>query len=229
MAILAGDGSAQVAGGEAATGKVLVVAIDAHAADSFNRPGPRALEDGVDLRILLAQNATAAAAEAHERDDALLVAFPLATPSHVEDDVARQHGVEIVERWDSTRQRTIQVRVPPGRSAEAVLAALRRDGRVQSAQAIHIYRPAAAQAAVEPEADAAAEAKSASPAPPAPAEGIAAALAPGGQPKAAPPQRKALGAKTHKAAVPVISASAPAASRWLTAEDLFVGADGRLR
>jgi hypothetical protein len=229
LAMFAGDGLAQVAGSEAAAGKVLAVAIGAEAAGTADRPGARALDGGIELRPLLAQNTTAAAADAQERGDTVLVTFPLATPRDVEEDVARQHGVEIVERWDSTKQRVIQVRVPPGRSAEAVLAALRRDGRVQGAQAIHIYRPAAAHAAVEPEAAAAAKPKGASPAPASPAEGIAAALAPGGPPKSAPPQRKALGARTHKAAVPVISASAPAGPRWVASEELFVGADGRLR
>jgi len=212
LAILAGDGLAQVAGSEAAAGKVLVAAIGAEGTGTADRPGARALDGGIDLRPLLAQNTTAADAQA--RDDALLVTFPLATPSHVEDDVARQHGVEIIERWDSAKQRVIQVRVPPGRSAPAVLAALRSDARVQSAQATRIYRPAAAHAAAEPEAEAAGTAR----------------VAPGGQPKAAAStQRKALGAKTPKAALPVVSVSAPAALQWLTADEPFVGADGRLR
>jgi hypothetical protein len=229
LAVLAADGLAQVAETGVSAANVRVAAVGGEATGAPDRSGASGPDGGgIDLRVLLAQNAPAAAAAAQARGDAVLIAFPISAPRGVEDDVARQHGLEIVGRWDLAgyERRMIQVRVRPGRSVPALLAALRRDRRVESAQTVATYRPAGIGdlAKVEPEAGASAQPKVAPP-----RSNGTAAIGPGSQAKATPSGRKTPPAKTDKAAAPVVSASAPAVLRWLTADEPFVGADGRLR
>jgi hypothetical protein len=235
--MLVGDGLAQVAeDGVASPPKVRVAAVGAEAPGAPDRQGVGSSDANIDLRMLLAQSAPAAAAESQSRDDTVLVSFPISTPRGVEDEVIREHGLEVVGRWELARfeLRMVQLRVPPGRSVAALLADLRVDRRVKSAQANNTFRPATTGGGgrakdgsggiVQPKPEETSQA-SASPSRP---YGIAAALGPGGPTKTVHGGR-ALGARSYKPGGPFASASAPAALQLLTADEPFVGADGRLR
>lgn len=234
--MLVGDGLAQVADSEASAPKVRVAAVGGEATGAPDRSGVSGADGSIDLRLLLAQSAPAAA---HSRDDIVLVSFPISTPRSVEDDVVKEHRLEVVGRWELFGLRVVQLRVPPGRSVAALLTDLGLDQRVKSAQTSGIYRPATpgGQAKVGPGGGAKAKSEEASQAsasaPRRTTYGITAALDPGSQAKASPGGRtlggRTLGGRTHKPGVPFASASAPPALQWLTADEPFIGADGRLR
>jgi hypothetical protein len=90
---------------------------------------------------LLAQNAPAAAPD--QSRDAILAFFDESTPETVEEEVAKTHGLEVVSRKTLTvlGMRMVRFRVPDARSVTDVIAILRADKRVASAQPNFRYRP----------------------------------------------------------------------------------------
>jgi hypothetical protein len=232
--LLANDGSAQAVDTRAPD-NVRIAAIGGDAGrmggEAKSMPtGAKVSDDDaatIDLRTLLAQYAPAAAAEAQARSETVLLTIPLPAPGGVEDDIAKEHGVEIIDRADMPDFRTVVVRVPPGRPFEAVLAALKRDHRIKIAQTSRTYRPAN----LDNQAKASEGEANLKPAPernsvPPSARGIAALQESGGIAKAAAPAaRKALAPKNHRA----FTSGATASIQRMAGEELFVGADGRLR
>ncbi len=106
-------------------------------------PNPAA---GMDLNLLLAQykpaNTEPPSSLAEEQDDTILVALALSTPGNVEEEIARDHGLELVERTELSALglRIIRYRVGDGRPADSVIASLLRDTRVERAQRSVAYR-----------------------------------------------------------------------------------------
>jgi hypothetical protein len=107
-------------------------------------PNPAA---GMDLNLLLAQyspaNTEPSGNLAKDRqDDIILVALTLTTPVNVEEEIARDHGLHLVERTELTALglRIIRYRVGDSRSADSVIATLLRDARVERAQRSVAYR-----------------------------------------------------------------------------------------
>jgi hypothetical protein len=107
-------------------------------------PNPAA---GMDLNLLLAQyspaNTEPSGNLAEDRqDDIILVALTAATPENVEEEIARDHGLHLVERTELTALglRIIRYRVGDSRSADSVIATLLRDARVERAQRSVAYR-----------------------------------------------------------------------------------------
>ena len=66
----------------------------------------------------------------------ILAGFPLSSPETTEEDVAKQHGLEVVRRFtlESLNRRIVVLRIPDARAATDVVAALTADQRVSSAQ-----------------------------------------------------------------------------------------------
>jgi hypothetical protein len=181
----------------------------------------------VDLRTLLAQYAPAAPAEAQARRDTVLLTIPLPAPAGVEDDIAREHGVEIIDSTDMPEfnWRSVMVRLPPGRPIDAVVAALKRDQRIKFAHATGTYRPVNVDSQTKAPDHKLAPKQDTVP-PSIHSYGVAAPQESGGMAKAAAPAvRKALAPKTQKASTSGMTASV----QRITGEELFVGADGRLR
>lgn len=107
-------------------------------------PNPAA---GMDLNLLLAQYRPANTEPSgglaeDEQDDTILVALPLSTPGHVEEEIARDHGLQLVDRTELSALglRIIRYRVGDGRAADSVVASLLRDTRVERAQRSVAYR-----------------------------------------------------------------------------------------
>ncbi len=245
LTLIADAGSAQSADSRGSQNNPRIAAIgvgsaimSGEAKGAASRAGAGVSDDTatIDLRTLLAQYAPAAAAEAQARRDTVLLTIPLPAPAGVEDDIAKEHGVEIADRFDMPefKLRMVKVRIPPGRSVEAALTALKQDHRIKFAQISGTYRPANLDSqAKAPEGDA--KLKSApeqgSNSPSIRSYGVAAPKEFGGQESggmakaAAPAARRGLAPKTHKASTSGVTASV----QRLTADEPFVGADGRLR
>jgi hypothetical protein len=83
---------------------------------------------------LLAQSVAPTTAEVS--GETVIVAFPLSAPESVEEDVAKEHKLEFVRRLEIglSDRRIVVYRVSGGRSAAEVVAALKGDVRVSSAQ-----------------------------------------------------------------------------------------------
>jgi hypothetical protein len=98
-----------------------------------------------ELDWLLAQNAPQQATE--ESGETILAGFPLATPESIEEDVAKQYGLQLVRRLtpESLNRRIVVYRIPDSRAVADVVAALKVDQRVSSAQANVRYSLAAQQ------------------------------------------------------------------------------------
>jgi hypothetical protein len=90
----------------------------------------------LDLGVLLIQNGRLAAADVVNADDTILVALALSTPTSVDEDVARQHGLELVDRTELPELglRIVRLRAPDGRAIDPILAGLRNDQRIRTAQ-----------------------------------------------------------------------------------------------
>ena len=107
-------------------------------------PNPAA---GMDLNLLLAQyrsaNTEPPGSLAEDRqDETILVALPLSTPGTVEEEIARDHGLHLLERTELSALglRIIRYRVDGSRPADSVIATLLRDARVERAQRSVAYR-----------------------------------------------------------------------------------------
>jgi hypothetical protein len=101
-----------------------------------NHPRQRAILPGVNAEIerLLAQSAPATGSETG--GDTVLVVFASSAPEAAEQDIAKEHKLELVRRLDagSHDKRIVQYRILDGRNAAEVVAALKADLRVSMAQ-----------------------------------------------------------------------------------------------
>jgi hypothetical protein len=105
-----------------------------------------------DLRLLLAHNGPPAQAKVKSAGDIILVAFGLSTPQSIDVEVAEQHGLELIDSAElpSFGLRIVRYRARDGRPTEPILARLRGDSRIASAQAIVAYQlPEAGRPATE--------------------------------------------------------------------------------
>lgn len=100
------------------------------------RVSKRALDDEQgELEALLAQNG---APEPESGSlDTILAGFPMSAPESLEEEVAKTHGLEIVRRFtiESLGKRIVVYRHKGDRPPADVVAALKKDQRVASAQA----------------------------------------------------------------------------------------------
>jgi len=98
-------------------------------------------EQGDEADWLMAQSVQPNPAEGNGKT--ILAGFPLATPEDVEEEVAKQHGLELVRRFtlESLGRRIAVFRVPDARDVADVVIALKADQRVISAQANARYEP----------------------------------------------------------------------------------------
>jgi hypothetical protein len=111
--------------------------------DGQGRASQRQVRDdlGDQLEWLLAQGTPVTAGGGYS--EAILAGFPLSTLESVEEDVGRDHGLELVRRFasESLGKRIVVFRVPDSRAISDVLAALKSDPRVGSAQLNARYEP----------------------------------------------------------------------------------------
>lgn len=95
-----------------------------------------------DLELLLAEKLGRRLAQGPSPDEAvgsgetILAGFPASAPESVEEDVAKAHALEIVRRFtiESLDTRIVVYRAKDARTAADVVAALKQDLRVASAQ-----------------------------------------------------------------------------------------------
>jgi hypothetical protein len=87
-----------------------------------------------DLKVLLAQNGQPVRSDGVV--DEILVAVPSSTPQSVDDDIAKQHGLGLIERTElsSLGLRIVRYRVPVSLAAGKILAELTNDQRIRRAQ-----------------------------------------------------------------------------------------------
>ena len=92
-----------------------------------------------ELEWWLAQNTPLKTGEGSA--ETILAQFPLSAPESVEEDVAKQHGLELVRRFtiEFLNKRIVVFRVPDARAVTDVVVALKADQRVDSAQANFRY------------------------------------------------------------------------------------------
>jgi hypothetical protein len=92
-------------------------------------------EEGDEADWLVAQGVPLNAPEGS--GETILAGFPQSTPETVEEEVGKQHGLEIVKRFtlESLERRIVVFRIPDARAVADVVAALKADQRVSSAQA----------------------------------------------------------------------------------------------
>jgi hypothetical protein len=111
--------------------------------DGQARPAQHQVRDdlGDQLEWLLAQGSPVTAGEGNS--EAILAGFPLSTLESVEEEVSRDHRLELVRRFasESLGKRIVVFRVRDGRTISDVLAALKSDPRVGSAQLNVRYEP----------------------------------------------------------------------------------------
>ena len=108
------------------------------------RPGLPVRETDIDadLRLLVAQNEAQAKSGAGFSDDTILVAFALSVPQSVDEDLAKQHGLELVDRTElqSLGLRVVRYRAQANSPIAPIITNLRKDPRINSAQASAEYR-----------------------------------------------------------------------------------------
>ena len=108
------------------------------------RPGlpVRETEIDGDLKLLLAQNGPPSSKGATFGDDTILVALALSVPQGIDEDIAKQHGLELVDRTElpSLGLRVVRYRTQANASIAPIIANLRKDQRISSAQANAEYR-----------------------------------------------------------------------------------------
>jgi hypothetical protein len=83
--------------------------------------------------------------------DQVLVTFARTTPESVDDAIAQDHGLELLERLTVTLidTRVVRYRIPDGRTVAALLAALQADPRAGAPQANFLYRTGAGAVSIE--------------------------------------------------------------------------------
>jgi hypothetical protein len=90
----------------------------------------------VDLKVLLAQHHPATKSDATTGDDTILVALALSVPTSVDDDLASQYGLELLDRTElpDLGVRIVQFRASGNRATGPIITDLRKDQRVRRAQ-----------------------------------------------------------------------------------------------
>jgi hypothetical protein len=108
------------------------------------RPGLPARETDIDadLKLLVAQNGPPSKTGAEFGDDTILVAFALSVPQSIDEDLAKQHGLELIDRTElqSLGLRVVRYRAQANSPIAPIIANLRKDQRISSAQASAEYR-----------------------------------------------------------------------------------------
>jgi hypothetical protein len=96
----------------------------------------------LDLRVLLARTSSVKT-DAQAADDSILVALALTVPQSTDEDIARQYGLELIDRTELPELglRIVQFRLPADRAIALVLAELRTDQRIRRAQRNSRYEP----------------------------------------------------------------------------------------
>lgn len=91
----------------------------------------------VDLKVLLAQHRPSTTQnDATAAEDTILVAVALSVPLSVDEDIAKQYGLELLDRTELPELdlRIVQFRVAGNRSVAPLLSDLRNDQRIRRAQ-----------------------------------------------------------------------------------------------
>jgi hypothetical protein len=119
-------------------GSTRVAAVDGSADTLPYRLGmslPRIALD-VDLKVLLAQHRPSTTQSDAAAEDTILVAIVLSVPQSVDEDIAKQHGLELVDRTElpDLDLRIVQFRVSGNRAIAPLLSDLRNDQRIRRAQ-----------------------------------------------------------------------------------------------
>ena len=119
-------------------GSMRVAAVDG-TADTLpyrlGMPLPR-IDLDVDLKVLLAQHRPSATQNDAAGEDTILVAVVLSVPQSVDEDIAKQYGLELVDRTElpDLDLRIVQFRVSGNRAIAPILSDLRNDQRIRRAQ-----------------------------------------------------------------------------------------------
>jgi hypothetical protein len=120
-------------------GSTRVAAVDGTADASPYRLGmplPR-IDLDVDLKVLLAQHRSSTTQnDATTAEDTILVAIALSVPWSVDEDIAKQYGLELLDRTELLELdlRIVQFRVAGNRAVAPLLSELRNDQRIRRAQ-----------------------------------------------------------------------------------------------
>jgi hypothetical protein len=106
----------------------------------------------VDLKVLLAQHHPSTKSDATAADDTILVALALSVPTSVDEDLARQYGLELLDRTELPELglRIVQFRASGDRATGPIITDLRNDQRVRRAQ-LNVRYGLPAQAVPTPE------------------------------------------------------------------------------
>lgn len=93
-------------------------------------------DSDVDLKVLLAQHHPATKSDASAGDDTILVALASSVPTSVDEDLARQYGLELLDRTELPELglRIVQFRASGNRATGPIITDLRNDQRVRRAQ-----------------------------------------------------------------------------------------------
>ena len=130
-AVWADEGKAQ--------GSTRVAAVDGTADTSPYRLGmslPR-IDLDVDLKVLLAQHRPSTTQnDATAAEDTILVAIALSVPQSVDDDIAKQYDLQLLDRTElpELNLRIVQFRLTGNRAVAPLLSDLRNDQRIRRAQ-----------------------------------------------------------------------------------------------
>jgi hypothetical protein len=110
------------------------------AAFAFHLDVPRAAVEA-DLRLLFAQNGQLSANDATPSDDTILVRFAGTEPQSIDDDIAKQYSLELVDRTElfAFGWRVVRYRVPDDRPAASIITQLRNDHRIRGVQGLVQY------------------------------------------------------------------------------------------
>jgi hypothetical protein len=89
-----------------------------------------------DLKLLFAQNGQVSATDAIAGDDTILVRLDISVPRTVDDDIAKQHGLELIDRTElnALGWRVVRYRLPTNRLVPSIVAELRDDERILGVQ-----------------------------------------------------------------------------------------------
>jgi hypothetical protein len=120
-------------------GSTRVAAVDGSADTSPYRlgmPVPR-IDLDVDLKVLLAQHRPSTTQnDATTAEDTILVAIALSVPQSVDEDIAKQYDLKLLDRTElpELNLRIVQFRVAGNRAVAPLLSDLRNDQRIHRAQ-----------------------------------------------------------------------------------------------
>lgn len=97
---------------------------------------PRPPQIDTDLKVLLVQNRAATKTDAVADDDTILVALASSVAQSVDEDIAKQYDLELLERTElpALGLRILQFRAPSSRPTGPLLSELRNDHRIRRAQ-----------------------------------------------------------------------------------------------